>query len=111
VNGERVYGEAAPYVSAEPTLGKPTNLNAVSADYDSIQISWDTIDGAAEYAVYRSTSKSGKYSLILRTSELSCTNTGATTGTTYYYKVVAVTKDANHTLVSNLSTAASATVK
>lgn len=54
------------------------------------RLTWDAIDGAISYKIYRSTSKNGTYSLIKTTTSTSYTNTGAKSGTTYYYKVIAV---------------------
>ena len=54
------------------------------------KVSWDAVDGAVSYEVYRATSKSGTYTLVKTTTSLSYKNTSATAGKTYYYKVVAV---------------------
>ncbi len=56
-------------------------------------LSWKAVTGAVEYRIYRSTSKNGTYKLIKTTSSLKYTNTKAEAGTTYYYKVKAVTAD------------------
>ena len=65
-------------------------VKAVPAGYASISITWGKVAGATEYELYRATSKTGAYSKIKSTTGLSCTDTGRTTGTTYYYKVHAV---------------------
>ncbi len=57
------------------------------------KLTWDAVDGAAEYQIYRATSKTGKYSLMKTTTSTSYTNTTAKTGRTYYYYVVAVAAD------------------
>ncbi len=54
------------------------------------KLTWESIDGAVKYYIYRSTSKDGTYSYLSSTTKTSFTNTGATVGTTYYYKVKAV---------------------
>ena len=46
------------------------------------------------YEVYRSTSKSGKYTKIKTTANIIVADTGVTIGKTYYYKVRAYFKDA-----------------
>ncbi|MBR3785106.1 MAG: SH3 domain-containing protein [Firmicutes bacterium] len=56
------------------------------------QLTWDEIDGAKQYKVYRSKTKNGTYSRIFTTSRTSYTNTGAVSGTKYYYKVLAVSE-------------------
>ncbi|MBQ5783200.1 MAG: hypothetical protein IIV99_07445, partial [Oscillospiraceae bacterium] len=55
---------------------------------------WDAVNGAAKYQIYRSESgESGTYSYLASTTKLTATNTKAEAGTTYYYKVRAVTAD------------------
>ena len=66
-----------PSVSITRSSGKP-------------KVSWGKVDGAVEYKVYRATSKTGTYSLVKTTTSLSYKDTKATSGKTYYYKVVAV---------------------
>ena len=70
---------AAPVVKAgnSATSGKP-------------MLTWDAVDGATSYRVYRATSQNGAYSVINTTKALSYTNVGAALGTTYYYKVEAL---------------------
>ena len=55
-----------------------------------VKLTWNAVEGAVKYKIYRSTSKDGKYSLMYTTSGTTYTNTKATAGVTYYYKVVAV---------------------
>ena len=54
------------------------------------KVTWKAVDGAEKYQVYRATSKTGTYSLLLTTKGLTCINTGAKVGETYYYKVRAI---------------------
>lgn len=68
-------------------LPAPTSVKAASAGYNSIKISWKKVSGASGYSVYRSTSKTGKYTFVKMTTNTSYTNSGRTTGTKYYYKV------------------------
>jgi len=57
------------------------------------QISWKAVDGAQEYAVYRSTSKSKGYRLVGSTEALTYTDTAAVKNKTYYYKVIALSEN------------------
>lgn len=68
---------AQPDVSITRSSGKP-------------KVSWGNVSGAEKYTVYRATSKSGNYSSVKTTTSLSYTDTKATAGKTYYYKVIAV---------------------
>ena len=55
-----------------------------------IKLSWNAVEGAAEYKVYRSTSKNGTYKRLTTVTGTSVTNNSAVAGTQYYYYVVAV---------------------
>ncbi len=61
-----------------------------SATSGKPMLTWNAVDGAASYKVYRATAKNGAYSVINTTKALTYTNTGAALGTTYYYKVEAL---------------------
>lgn len=78
---------SVPQVVNAATLYAPTSVKAASSSYNSIKISWNGVTGAVGYEVYRATSSTGTYSLISRTTAKSYSNTGLTTGKTYYYKV------------------------
>ncbi|WP_426350365.1 leucine-rich repeat protein [Alloiococcus sp. CFN-8] len=60
------------------------------ASNGKIKLAWGAVDGASEYIIYRSTSKSGSYTKLKTTSKTSYTDTSAKAGVTYYYKVKAV---------------------
>ena len=53
-------------------------------------LTWNKVEGASKYDVYRATSKNGTYTKLTTTTGTKLTNTSATLGTVYYYKVVAV---------------------
>ena len=72
-----------------------------------IKLTWDAIDGAVSYKIYRATKLDGTYKHTYTASKTRYTNTGATTGKTYYYKIVAV--DANGEAVSQFSEIVSCT--
>ena len=87
VNGKKVYslysnGEsvkcvpAAPVVSIYRTNGKP-------------QLKWNAVIGATKYWIYRSTD-GVNFSYYDSTTKTSYTNSGAASGTKYYYRVKAV---------------------
>ena len=60
------------------------------ASSGKIKLTWETVDGATKYEVYRATSKSGTYTKLGTTTKTYYTNSSATAGKTYYYKVKAV---------------------
>ena len=81
---------AAPSVTAgNSSTGKP-------------QLTWKAVSGAVKYEVYRSTRQNSGYSLLGTTTSTSYVNTGASTGTTYYYRVKAVNRDGMASAYSNI---------
>jgi uncharacterized protein (TIGR02145 family) len=74
-----------------PGLGTPANVTATAASATSIAVSWSAVSGTTGYYVYRSASATGTYTKVgdVTSESASYTNTGLTTGTTYYYKVSA----------------------
>lgn len=85
-------------VSARQKLPAPTvTISAVAATGKN-KLSWDTIEGASGYRIYRSTSKSSGFKaikLIKDNNVTSYTDTSAVAGTKYYYKVVATHSNSN----------------
>ncbi len=68
---------------------RPTVKVALNANGDP-KLTWGSVSGAGSYAVYRSTSKNGTYTKLATVKGTSLTNTSAKAGTTYYYKVKAI---------------------
>ncbi len=89
VGTNKVYGNYTAVVYAKPIPAAPAGLKLSKASSTSIKAAWNKVSGASGYVVYRSTSKTGKYSAITTVSSktLSYTNKKLTKGKTYYYKV------------------------
>ncbi len=87
VGAAKVYGGYSAVVSAKPMLSTPTGVNAARASASSIKVSWNAVAGVTKYEVWRATSSGGTFYKLPDTTALSYTNTGLTTGKTYYYKV------------------------
>ena len=73
-------------------------------------LTWNAITGASQYEIYRATSQSGTYTKMFTTTKTSYTNTSAKAGTTYYYKVKAISK-VRSTANSSFSTVVSIKAK
>jgi fibronectin type 3 domain-containing protein len=86
VGTTKVYSGYTTAVSAKPIPSVPTNFKAARYSSTSIKTTWSAVTGASGYEVYRATSSTGTYSLVKTTTSLYYTNTGLTTGRTYYYK-------------------------
>ncbi len=68
----------------------PTITSAQRVKYDSIKLTWKSVEGADGYAVYRSSSKNGTYKRISTTKAASYNDKSAAQNKYYYYKVAAV---------------------
>ena len=96
VVAETPYGlKSAPSSIVNRTCGLPRPVVTASnvASSGKIKLTWDAIDGAVAYEVYRATSKTGPYSITKTTTGTSYINTSAEAGNPYYYKVIAVHAD------------------
>ena len=77
-------------------LAKVTGVKATNdAATGKPKISWDKVDGATGYKVYRSTAQNGTYGLMGTYTGTTMTNKNAVAGKLYYYKVMAVHSNAN----------------
>lgn len=65
------------------------------ASSGKIKISWEEIEGAESYEVYRSADGGETYKLLSTTKKLSLNNTSAVAGKKYYYKVKAIAADSS----------------
>lgn len=94
LNGVTTDGLISAAISASPELAAPT-VRAVSSAYNKVTISWDKVDRATGYYVYRSTQE-GQLGTLLKTitkgTTLSVADTSVVTGNTYYYTVCAYNK-------------------
>ena len=70
--------------------GKVTNLKAKSASKSAV-LSWSAVPGATHYAVYYSQKKKSGYQKLGTTAKTKATMLQLKSGTTYYFRVRAVT--------------------
>lgn len=75
------------------TLSAPTMTLSTVESTGKVKVSWEKVDGAAKYEVWRCATKEGTYKKMITTTNLSYTNTGAAPGDKYYYKVRAIGSD------------------
>ncbi|MEL7571086.1 MAG: hypothetical protein AAGU14_11090, partial [Eubacteriaceae bacterium] len=92
INGNKVYGPYSKIVTAIPVPSAPI-VKVTLNSYNSLNITWNAIDGADKYEISRSTSSASGYAPIYTTDTLSYTDAGLATGKTYYYKVRALVED------------------
>ena len=93
-NAHSVYSTP---VSRICKLPKPTNVQVALNDNGRPKLTWDAVEGAQKYEIYRSLEETSKYKLIKTTTGTSFTNTSVNLDTKYFYKVkaIAANEDAN----------------
>jgi len=87
------YNSSAPDITPDT----PRIRIAGSAVTGKTSLSWNAVSGADFYRIYRSTSHSGKYTYQKSTTSCTYTDTTATIGQNYYYKILAVNEDSGKT--------------
>lgn len=77
-------------------LPAPTIEVSNVASSGKLKVTWETVDGADKYEVYRKIGSNGTYEKITTTTSTSYTHSGAKAGKTYYYKVKAINEDSTN---------------
>lgn len=81
-------------LSGEPVAPAAPEIKiSANTDTGKPKLTWEAVDGADVYRIYRATSKSGKYSYYKSTRSTGFTDTAAEVGTNYYYKVRALNEE------------------
>lgn len=71
-------------------INTPTDLNAIADSPTTVSLTWNPPTGDIEgYRIYRATTNTGPYTLIMNTNVQNYMDTGLTPNTTYYYTVEA----------------------
>ncbi len=90
-----VDGECTVCGYVEAAVDAPVIKSSNVASSGKIKLTWNAVENAEKYQVYRSASKNGEYTLMktVKDGATSYTNTNAKAGSYYYYYVVAVSAD------------------
>ncbi|MBR5251896.1 MAG: leucine-rich repeat protein, partial [Oscillospiraceae bacterium] len=75
-----------------PKLATPAMTVSLNEDGKPV-IKWNAVSGAVSYKVAYCTTQDGTYTLLKDTTSTSVTHTAAVAGTTYWYKVRAISED------------------
>ena len=97
VNGDNYYGEYSNIFTESTKVNKVTNLKLDVRNATSLTISWDKVDKADGYRIYRLDTNTDTYKVVdtvYGNSTTSYTHTDRVSATNYYYKVKAF-KDLN----------------
>ena len=87
--GANTESTQSSYLKQVGKCATPTIQVVLDEDSGKPMISWEKIEGAKKYTVYRATSETGKYSKLGTTTKLTYTDSKASVGTKYFYKIVA----------------------
>ena len=114
VNGDNYYGDYSNIFTESTKVNKVTNLKLDVRNATSLTISWDKVDKADGYRIYRLDTNTDTYKVVdtvYGNSSTSYTHTDRTSATNYYYKVKAF-KDLNgKTRYSDYSSALKVTTR
>ena len=84
-------------------LAAPTVAISNVASTGKIKLTWNALNGAETYYIYRSTSENGTYSKIGSTASTSYTDKTAKAGTKYFYKVKSVNENGETSQYSDIA--------
>ena len=80
---------AVKYITCD--LAQPTGVSITLSSSGLPKITWNAVDGAEKYEIWRSTTgEAGSFSKMYTQTSTTYTNTTAKAGVTYYYKVRAI---------------------
>ena len=84
------YGSWSNDISASTILSDVARLKVKAASTDRMKLTWKKVKGATQYVILRSEQIDGTYEVIGHSPKASYMDTGLQGGTTYFYKVYAV---------------------
>ena len=90
-----------PYGEEAEGIDPPRNVQVkIVESTGKPKITWNKVEGAVKYEVWRATTKTGKGSRLSTVTGTSLTNNNAVASKTYYYWVIAVDKDGKKSIAS-----------
>ncbi|WMJ85922.1 fibronectin type III domain-containing protein [Anaerocolumna sp. MB42-C2] len=90
-NGKKTsdYSSIVYATAGKDGVDRPDNLYVTDETDDEISLTWDEVEDADYYYVYRATTKSGTYSKVAKVTDTEYTDDHLRSDKTYYYKVKA----------------------
>ena len=83
---ERTQTNGSNEVSGTSTFEKPI-VNVKRRTSNSVELSWNQVEGVVYYEIYRATQQNGTYHKLITTKATNYVNSSLSKGKTYYYKV------------------------
>ena len=87
---ESLNGKHSNAVTATSGIAKPALAGSINGVTGKPVISWQAVEGAVKYELYRSTKSTKSYTLLATVDTLSYTDETVSAGKTYYYKIKAI---------------------
>ena len=89
LNAQTNYGDAQAQCVVNVLIPTPQNVVLQNTSEKEIKISWDKVDGAKNYVIYRSTDKNANFELYKKLSpdKTEFADTDVVPGERYYYKL------------------------
>ncbi len=84
------YGNYSNGVSSTTILGDISKLKVKATGVDKMKLTWRKVKGATQYVILRAESIDGAYEVVGHSNKASYTDVGLNSGTTYFYKVYAI---------------------
>lgn len=111
--GRIYYGDFSEEISGMSNLAVVQMKSVATSDAQSLNISWNPVEGAAGYEIYRSMSAGSGFSHVasVDANTVNYTDKGLTTGTRYYYQVRAYAAAGGKTTYGDFSAETSGVVK
>jgi len=97
-------GPTSKYAQATTDMPQaPSKPTAEGVSSTQIRVSWTTVPGAIQYQIFRSVTAEGDFGTIplAETEENAYVDSGLQPNSTYYYKIVALTKNGTKSPMSN----------
>jgi rhamnogalacturonan endolyase len=93
---------ARPVPASAPST--PINVTATASGGQAV-LTWSAVPGAVGYIIEVSNSPAGPFTYLISVADLTYTETGLTSGKTYYYEIIAVNSDGVSVNSTEVSTA------
>lgn len=92
MGSSKAFPEDVEFAQAAADKLSTPKVNLTLLSDTKLQLSWDKINNATYYVIYRSNSAKGTYRKVKTTKGTKYTNSNLNPSTTYYYKVIAYNK-------------------
>lgn len=87
IGNDVYYSKFTNVVKAKPFLSSAGNVKLKKISKNSVKLSWNKVNGASGYSIYRYSSGSKRYVVIKNTGNLYFNNRSLRNKTMYYYKI------------------------